>query len=226
MTDYSNQIGRFNSFGNGYGTIDGVTIDRYKLLTEKNIMRVASKSPIQYKKYYEENTIWVNYQPACANKLIKGAGRMINGIYKKIGDVKKYDRGEIHDEDEYVIEFKVKRLDIYVPFKFEINNENDKYFWKTTRKGGWLSLIGSMGKISDKNACKDVIDNIKLNDAKKIHKESNEKSAEASTEKSTEASNDKSTEERLAEALAQLEAMKRSKEEQDAWDTELANIKA
>ena len=206
MTDYSNQIGRFNSFGNGYGTIDGVTIDRYNLLIKHGIIRVCSKSLNTNKKYSEENKIWVNYQPDCANKIIEGEGRMINGIYEKIGDVKIYDRGVIEGED-YVREFNVKRLDIHIPFKFEINNENDKYFWKTTRKGGWLSLIGSMGKISDKNACKNVIDNIKLNDAIKILK----------------ASTEKSTEEILADALAQLEAMKRSKEEQDDWDTELAN---
>ena len=174
MSDYSNEIGRFNSFGNGFGTIDGVDIGRYNLLTNDNIISVGSK--LRCARKYENlalgNTIWVNYQPRCADKMIRGAGKMINGIYKKIGDIQISD--VVYDGIQCVnIQFKVKRLDVYDPFEFKINDENGKYNWQSLRKDvpyPSLHTIGSMGKISQANACKDVIDHIKINYAIKIQR--------------------------------------------------------
>ena len=174
MTDYSNQIGRFNSFGNGFGNISGVTIGRYNLLTKQNIILVGSKLKCltKYINLSFENTIWVNYQPSCANQIIKGAGRMINGIYKKIGDVHMSDT--IHEGVKYInIQFNVKRLDIYEPFNFKINDKNNKYNWQSLRKDvpdASLHTIGSLGKITQKNACNDVINHIRLNYAIKIQR--------------------------------------------------------
>ena len=76
------KIARFNSFGNGFGKIKSVDNQRNDLLKEQNIMEFY----FQYKKkkIYEklacESLIWVNYQPSCAEKIVKGGGKMINGI--------------------------------------------------------------------------------------------------------------------------------------------------
>lgn len=231
MSNYSNEIGRFNSFGTGFGTINGVNIDRYNLLTKENIMVVDStlRCVRKYTNLAFENTIWVNYQPSCADKMFKGSGKMINGIYKKIGDIQQSDV-EYDCVPCVKIRFKVERLDVYDPFEFKINDENGKYNWQSLRKDvpdASLHTIGSMGKICQENACKDVINHIKINYAIKIQRwfRNIQKSSKGKS-KSAEQKKIEEMEAKMAEMMALMEAQNAKVAKLDAIEAKQAEMDA
>ena len=119
-----------------------------------------------------DSLIWINYQPSCAEEIMKGSGKMINGIYQRISDIN-ISENKIDGDKYFIIKFTVKKIDIYNNFTFKINNPNSKYYWQSLGKYvpfPALNTIGCIGKITDNKACQDVINNIKLNTVIKIQR--------------------------------------------------------